>query len=146
MPFNSRPHKEVDAMDSVRTYGYEDLSIHDLTRRSTQGSDLTKNIAVFQFTTSQGGRQRRRFDIMKNEYLSIHDLTRRSTKTNAFNEAESQLSIHDLTRRSTLYRNASRQKEYFFQFTTSQGGRLLTRKISAQLRSFNSRPHKEVDV
>ena len=34
----------------------------------------------------------------------------------------------------------------FFQFTTSQGGRRQTSSSSCVLRSFNSRPHKEVDI
>ena len=34
-PFNSRPHKEVDGIGRI-WYRYSDLSIHDLTRRSTR--------------------------------------------------------------------------------------------------------------
>ena len=54
--FNSRPHKEVD--DFLRFLRYViGLSIHDLTRRSTQ-------IPI---------------QIVDKAILSIHDLTRRST-------------------------------------------------------------------
>ena len=35
---------------------YIDLSIHDLTRRSTKILDAISRILYFQFTTSQGGR------------------------------------------------------------------------------------------
>ena len=58
--------------------------------------------AVFQFTTSQGGRR-----------LEWH----------RFEDAQS-LSIHDLTRRSTG-RLTANSAAIAFQFTTSQGGRHL---------------------
>ena len=55
-PFNSRPHKEVDAkIIEELTSGF--LSIHDLTRRSTEiRMVLIFPPLHFQFTTSQGGR------------------------------------------------------------------------------------------
>ena len=57
------------------------------------------------------------------DYLSIHDLTRRSTEEHVKLAEALDLSIHDLTRRST--------------------GRCSHR--IHQPKSFNSRPHKEVD-
>ncbi len=56
LSFNSRPHKEVDLTDTCLVI-LGDLSIHDLTRRSTM----------------------RKLSECKNYFLSIHDLTRRST-------------------------------------------------------------------
>ena len=76
--FNSRPHKEVDRLIQVLLH-QSDLSIHDLTRRSTIDRALCINVmlpfnsrphkevdtrqsissalnVLFQFTTSQGGR------------------------------------------------------------------------------------------
>ena len=53
--FNSRPHKEVDAGSESGAFNL-DLSIHDLTRRSTSGF-MPENMR---------------------SNLSIHDLTRRS--------------------------------------------------------------------
>ena len=98
--------------------------------------------------------------------LSIHDLTRRSTALKRSIKKFYSLSIHDLTRRSTHIYSISVGKPVF-QFTTSQGGRLLASARIAeeggfqfttsqggrrcpdsghQARpSFNSRPHKEVD-
>ena len=165
--FNSRPHKEVDA-DASDPQTRRSLSIHDLTRRSTRLNnlcapdrylsihDLTRRSTVsvlrrctffvpfnsrphkevdqqcilnrihhvnFQFTTSQGGRLPPVCRVMQGYDLSIHDLTRRSTLY--------------------TYKLGLRQN---FQFTTSQGGRLQDPvQSSAPLRSFNSRPHKEVD-
>ena len=123
---------------------------------------------LFQFTTSQGGRQAFLELIESLQGLSIHDLTRRSTS----------VCIHRGSRHYTF--NSRPHKEVDmqstdttvtlqpFQFTTSQGGRQpqagnpeaeedlaihdLTRRSTTpghQLRgeifSFNSRPHKEVD-
>ena len=78
-PFNSRPHKEVD-QNTDTTVTLDPLSIHDLTRRSTAlraqhpwcmssfNSRPHKEVDTyhtlltlclyFQFTTSQGGRQK----------------------------------------------------------------------------------------
>ena len=79
--FNSRPHKEVDGISKSVSFTISNISIHDLTRRSTvfdrplsrlrthfnsrphkevdvpsPGTHCDWN--VFQFTTSQGGRPR----------------------------------------------------------------------------------------
>ena len=147
--------------------GNVNLSIHDLTRRSTEEV----------------------FDYINRGSLSIHDLTRRSTSLlswtvtmpTSFNsrphkevdddvtqpENLKKLSIHDLTRRSTSSTGHIRadqptfnsrphkevdipsfpitEKVVFFQFTTSQGGRRSAPPFQTLLYSFNSRPHKEVD-
>ena len=76
--FNSRPHKEVDGLPGG-SRGIRDLSIHDLTRRSTTEEREHPEI----------------------KQLSIHDLTRRSTCTFEAYSPYTMLSIHDLTRRST---------------------------------------------
>ena len=126
---------------------YVDLSIHDLTRRSTMNlfsiccgiisfnsrphkevdSTLSQQSApaqAFQFTTSQGGRHHLLFSIKITANLSIHDLTRRSTGLWGYWLSLWSLSIHDLTRRSTC-------RECI---------------CSCSAFSFNSRPHKEVDL
>ena len=124
--------------------------------------------SVFQFTTSQGGRRYRYIKFHFDSNLSIHDLTRRSTATvftlqldeETFQFTTSQggrlhrlylliyliiLSIHDLTRRSTDMAIID-YNTGVFQFTTSQGGRLACfENAPVCTRSFNSRPHKEVD-
>ena len=79
---------------------------------------------IFQLTTSQGGRQ-------NGEIIAGH--TR-------------YLSTHDLTRRSTMLRVWKTSGQCFFQLTTSQGGRPFAIVSSPYLVSFNSRPHKEVDL
>ena len=55
------------------------LSIHDLTRRSTQEVTSNGRWRFFQFTTSQGGRLVSLPHLTPPLKLSIHDLTRRST-------------------------------------------------------------------
>ena len=144
------------------------LSIHDLTRRSTNLLSLHALFnPIFQFTTSQGGRPCHMQSSAHTIGLSIHDLTRRSTYiagrekgwkrtfnsrphkevdgTAAQNLELLNLSIHDLTRRSTLLFHFAVTCRHF-QFTTSQGGRHLYQKTTAPCLSFNSRPHKEVDA
>ena len=112
MSFNSRPHEEVDPAFDVAMVGNDgfqfttsrggrlsvtaddisirDLSIHDLTRRST--TQTVRSDAV--------------------RHLSIHDLTRRSTSRTARKGARENLSIHDLTRRSTANIHNYRQYSY----------------------------------
>ena len=122
------------------------LSIHDLTRRSTKGLRKTGRIEIFQFTTSQGGRQRqgelqtgsssfnsrphKEVDIVPFHSVSASPSFNSRPHKEVDVQAEADwflnniLSIHDLTRRSTLISRPF-QSTYIFQFTTSQGGRLL---------------------
>ena len=60
-------------------------------------------------------------------------------------EIYGRLSTHDLTRRSTSSACAITLYTSSFQLTTSQGGRPTTRFSYIIRKSFNSRPHKEVD-
>ena len=123
------------------------LSIHDLTRRSTiilKEQDIRG--VIFQFTTSQGGRPGRSTGSETGRNLSIHDLTRRSTGVGDQLEILDRLSIHDLTRRSTMFFSFSR-------IVNALSIHDLTRRSTRQgsgetekQNSFNSRPHKEVDL
>ena len=100
-----------------------DLSIHDLTRRSTMLSDQQPKPKDFQFTTSQGGRQQK---LCQACLKWIFQFTTSQGGRQCWSPVflpPGKLSIHDLTRRSTRYRN----RKYY------------------KIRSFNSRPHKEVD-
>ena len=109
---------------TTNLYG-ENLSIHDLTRRSTCFSCVCeRRIKIFQFTTSQGGRRSPVLTPVTNINLSIHDLTRRSTLFCCTYHKNLSLSIHDLTRRSTFFFRYCPVAYNVFQFTTSQGGRL----------------------
>ena len=126
------------------------ISIHDLTRRSTAQADASCWFTTFQFTTSQGGRHLQNLFWFLADFISIHDLTRRSTKTynlviiynQYFNSRPHKevdrnhpsimnliayISIHDLTRRSTVSWTIKTITYYIFQFTTSQGGRRVTK-------------------
>ena len=86
-------------------------------------SQLGGGKAVFQLTTSRRGRPHRRRRIVRNICLSTHDLTKRST-----------------------YRNRGHCEYTIFQLTTSRRGRpRISFQDSAIGKSFNSRPHEEVD-
>ena len=121
------------------------LSIHDLTRRSTPIPCIIGDSDCFQFTTSQGGRPASAGIVIVTLHLSIHDLTRRSTRLHAEIERDIYLSIHDLTRRSTL---AFRKSLAIYDLSIHDLTRRSTRwrwYMPVYPRSFNSRPHKEVD-
>ena len=144
-PFNSRPHEEVDQAteDMLKKL---DLSIHDLTKRSTcrlwkqlargfsfnsrphEEVDLVRavgggNMAFFQFTTSRRGRPGQA------EQKNIQTLSFNSRPHEEVDNISSYflplicLSIHDLTKRSTF------PGIYQEHHTVP----------------FNSRPHEEVD-
>ena len=120
--FNSRPHKEVDFFPATRSDQMHNISIHDLTRRSTMAEkaggldhiisihDLTRRsttvhsadaiITVFQFTTSQGGRRVTTNNIEKALYFN----------SRPHKEVD-----------QTVF--ADPAVDRIFQFTTSQGGR-----------------------
>ena len=123
-PFNSRPHKEVDEWQHDVS-PFRDLSIHDLTRRSTLCLPCsTSYIYFFQFTTSQGGRQS---NCYFNTWSQISFNSRPHKEVDWDNplisDYEHCLSIHDLTRRSTAPNVTLTVTTAVFQFTTSQGGR-----------------------
>ena len=187
-PFNSRPHKEVDARSDRMDHRVQ--SFNSRPHKEVDATVIPKSagLGIFQFTTSQGGRHRISVHIYVASsfnsrphkevdflifvclsfslVLSIHDLTRRSTwisfelwrsyqpfNSRPHKEVDKQerdeitpydLSIHDLTRRSTE-RISFPETIIIFQFTTSQGGRQISKSGGTGKRSFNSRPHKEVD-
>ena len=85
---------------------------------------MTYTVILFQLTTSQGGRLYPNLHTETVWRLSTHDLTRRSTPFTLIKVSGTTLSTHDLTRRSTPCADGK----------------------FCHLRSFNSRPHKEVDV
>ena len=120
------------------------LSIHDLTRRSTPGTERHhsgKMLSIHDLTRRSTLLQRQS---LYNPPLSIHDLTRRSTQvrlylwvhTQPFNSRphkevdidrrvipdEASLSIHDLTRRSTanIYNNLHNLFYLFTNMTKTQ--------------------------
>ena len=97
--FNSRPHKEVDGRlgETLRS---RRLSIHDLTRRSTDNHQSAGSVTFFQFTTSQGGRQR-------SDYCD--------NRGDPFNSRPHKEVDQPGERKAS--------KTITFQFTTSQGGR-----------------------
>ena len=122
--FNSRPHKEVDdytVLDSRARAAFNSRPHKEVD--TTRGTWLSLEQA-FQLTTSQGGRpvSGRVPDVP--HHLSTHDLTRRSTFPFLRLCSTYALSTHDLTRRSTPSAIQRRSRAF----------------------SFNSRPHKEVDV
>ena len=100
------------------------LSTHDLTRRSTSCAAVP-----FLCSSSFNSRPHKEVDQLHSEHmgcrkLSTHDLTRRSTFLCVEECEKCGLSTHDLTRRSTGHPYSKRTCLWFFQLTTSQGGRL----------------------
>ena len=145
--FNSRPHTEVDplnffSMSVVSVFQFTTShggrqERRDRMKRSTDFQFTTShggrrncaskqpNTKTFQFTTSHGGRRDTIAHNLMNIYLSIHDLTRRSTlirsqaniRWKSFNSRpHTEVDFQDLQPYKFLY---------FFQFTTSHGGRLF---------------------
>ena len=101
-----------------------DISIHDLTRRSTVPKAfhaLCGSISIHDLTRRSTYTSDHQYGFQD---ISIHDLTRRSTVAPNHNPAPFSISIHDLTRRSTLHRLFLPEEHHYF----------------------NSRPHKEVDM
>ena len=121
--FNSRPHKEVDS-DEEGENTPENLSIHDLTRRSTTPisvsntipdlsiHDLTRRSTavgcggtaiyyVFQFTTSQGGRHQPHCACACDKPFNSRPHKEVDGNPDKTESETTTLSIHDLTRRST---------------------------------------------
>ena len=97
------------------------LSTHDLTQRSTA------------------------FPVYNTAVLSTHDLTQRSTIPSLISFNIRFLSTHDLTQRSTI------SWKIFITFSSLSTHDLTQRSTGEHLnsverkRSFNSRPHAEVD-
>ena len=122
VPFNSRPHEEVDR--KYRNISLSSgLSIHDLTRRSTERNQHAAEISK----------------------LSIHDLTRRSTRRTVKILRIKCLSIHDLTRRSTMsVASLSRMDMSFNSRPHEEVDSNFYIPLSIW-KPFNSRPHEEVD-
>ena len=121
-----------------------DISIHDLTRRSTVPKAfhaLCGSISIHDLTRRSTYTSDHQYGFQD---ISIHDLTRRSTVAPNHNPAPFSISIHDLTRRSTMMDDTFCE-DFVFQFTTSQGGRQRSVYMLFISRYFNSRPHKEVD-
>ena len=80
---------------------YLNLSIHDLTRRSTHNAIASLFKSSFQFTTSHGGRRLLSADPQKLYTFNSRPHTEVDPTEAAKNCYEICLSIHDLTRRST---------------------------------------------
>ena len=188
--FNSRPHKEVDGGQNVqgvigknfqfttsqggrpggqRHYeGSRRLSIHDLTRRSTVIRPRSSySLAIFQFTTSQGGRPPnvcsvnvfRTFQFTTSQGGRLNLKCRwHSVKIFQFTTSQggrpviyksfgsnNNLSIHDLTRRSTCTIFANKKRGLSFNSRPHKEVDLYGIPTIIGTLSFNSRPHKEVD-
>ncbi len=154
--FNSRPHKEVDRRLKAFSVRF-DLSIHDLTRRSTTAIRKHGNALNFQFTTSQGGRRSRRgscktrltfqfttsqggrLDVLHTHYTKTsfnsrpHKEVDPGFQKNILTNINFQFTTSQGGRRRDVIAVAD---DIFFQFTTSQGGRLLKRYILTPVLNF----------
>ena len=143
--FNSRPHEEVDQIPT-KPKEYEDISTHDLTKRSTEAERIP----------------------VEDSDISTHDLTKRSTFSPFCVRIGHKIFQLTTSRRGRLNYVTSTKPYMVFQLTTSRRGRrqearkkwlrdtfqLTTsrrgRRSSAPTVErgwvhFNSRPHEEVD-
>ncbi len=120
--FNSRPHEEVDYPMRL-SISHNDISTHDLTKRSTLERKQHLQDLTFQLTTSRRGRHVDESSWMTGTDISTHDLTKRSTTIIPDHEVVS-----------------------IFQLTTSRRGRRTTSTTRTDPSNFNSRPHEEVDL
>ena len=100
--FNSRPHEEVDYVE-VQPYKIDNISTHDLTRRSTMLPVLI--MAREGYFNSRPHEEVDGHLILNrtDNIISTHDLTRRSTVAEDISDKPYVISTHDLTRRSTSY-------------------------------------------
>ena len=122
IPFNSRPHKEVDCFAVFRVF--------------TPFS--------FQFTTSQGGRQM--VQKYKNQGGSFNSRPHKEVDIFCFVLLASIfLSIHDLTRRSTCPAIEITHNLLSFNSRPHKEVDDFVSIITHSPLPFNSRPHKEVD-
>ncbi len=122
MPFNSRPHAEVDSARS------ESKDLNSSFQLTTSRRGRHRNFRCMDHGGSFNSRPHAEVDtgysiVSHPKILSTHDLTQRSTSTASFGHAESYLSTHDLTQRSTQS-TVSRLRTMPFQLTTSRRGRL----------------------
>ena len=101
----------------------QELSIHDLTKRSTSGPSFRLLL----------------------DHLSIHDLTKRSTLERLAGNQSKGLSIHDLTKRSTLAFPCPWRCGRPFNSRPHEEVDYDALNLFFDLLSFNSRPHEEVD-
>ena len=146
MTFNSRPHMEVDRDGNPVYAAIRALSTHDLTWRSTSCTryDLPRR-STFQLTTSHGGRHLRGLlwsGMLAFQLTTSHGGRRHHTAT-AFSQFG--LSTHDLTWRSTLPAAPPTTGDRTF---NSRPHMEVDSALISPLRmpvSFNSRPHMEVD-
>ena len=112
--FNSRPLEEVDHKWAGKIHPTVGVSIHDLSKRSTNSSNNSKP------------------DSRSFNSRPLEEVDRRC----AGRECKPDVSIHDLSKRSTCARSGSRKDHLSFQFTTSRRGRPLDDSPSAQTTSF----------
>ena len=166
-PFNSRPHKEVDALGKATYDAHKTFN-----SRPHKEVDYTNHMSIygfiiFQFTTSQGGRPCRGcrdpsvkpFNSRPHKEVDQYDWLGKTLLPSFNSRPHKEVDVNP---------DCDRAYQGAFQFTTSQGGRpyifgetflklslsihdLTRRSTVYKVRqpciqgAFNSRPHKEVD-
>ena len=120
--FNSRPHKEVDAQDRYPNILH--LSFNSRPHKEVDGAGIGIGTGKWPFNS----RPHKEVDFTTDGNTFLMQLFQFTTSQGG-----------RLSQGYQLFMN------YHFQFTTSQGGRRICGNIHPADRSFNSRPHKEVD-
>ena len=120
------------------------FSTHDLSWRSTKSSNISPSPHVFSTHDLSGRSTIGDVSSIHIALFSTHDLSGRSTFGLRLCVRGTLFSTHDLSGRSTISRYI-RRTHWFFQLTTSRGGRRLDLKLIYRFYLFNSRPLGEVD-
>ena len=121
--FNSRPHEEVDQIPT-KPKEYEDISTHDLTKRSTEAERIP----------------------VEDSDISTHDLTKRSTFSPFCVRIGHKIFQLTTSRRGRRQEARKKWLRDTFQLTTSRRGRRSSAPtVERGWVHFNSRPHEEVD-
>ena len=121
--FNSRPHEEVDAIAVFRLVSLQDISTHDLTKRSTTICNICRQTITFQLTTSRRGRLTVHMCVSNIIQISTHDLTKRSTFAALVFMAISLIFQLTTSRRGRQLTQIKKDEDNEFQLTTSRRGR-----------------------
>ena len=167
MPFNSRPHAEVDhisghypeqpkafnsrphaEVDWYRISMYAPPAAFQLTtsrRGRPEAPRLCLILSIFQLTTSRRGRRGMACTSNVSGRLSTHDLTQRSTRSSQVMLRIYDLSTHDLTQRSTILGFFVGMKSPLSTHDLTQRSTMAAFRKGKMSLSFNSRPHAEVD-
>ena len=149
------PNKNVFQLTTSRrgrrTHGKNGIRriVFQLTTSRRGRQRVTEELAAlhnFQLTTSRRGRLLKLNNKYYRETLSTHDLTQRSTESSKRSVSFCILSTHDLTQRSTSPDPADSMAPDLSTHDLTQRSTESSKRSLSFCKTFNSRPHAEVDL